>query len=143
MPKKKLPYYDRKGYAYVYANRQPVSLKAPNGRRCKTGTPEALCASHRFSLGIENTLTELDCCIKNIVHFSKAQHRIVCLLEDTCGILETQEYNEIAQHIRSLKNSIEGLHGLSIREIKGEDCRKEYANLGFDSNRYNSKYLTI
>jgi len=30
MPKKKLPYYDRKGYAHVYANRQPVSLKAPN-----------------------------------------------------------------------------------------------------------------
>jgi len=37
MPKKKLPYYDRKGYAYVYVNRQPVSLKAPNGRRCKKG----------------------------------------------------------------------------------------------------------
>ena len=57
MPKKKLPYYDRKGYAYIYVNRQPVSLKAPNGRRSKTGTPEALCAYHRFSLGIDNSPT--------------------------------------------------------------------------------------
>ena len=57
MPKKKLPYYDRKGYAYVYVNRQPVSLKASNGRRCKTGTPEALCAYHRYSLGIDNSPT--------------------------------------------------------------------------------------
>ena len=52
MPKKKLPYYDRKGYAYVYVNRQPVSLKTSNGRRCKTGTKEALCAYHRYSLDV-------------------------------------------------------------------------------------------
>ena len=52
MPKKKYPYNDRNGYAYVYVNRKPVSLKASNGRRCKTGTKEALCAYHRFSLDV-------------------------------------------------------------------------------------------
>ena len=57
MPKKKLPYYDRKGYAYVYVNRQPVSLKSPNGRRCKTGTPEAMSAYLRHSLGIDDSPT--------------------------------------------------------------------------------------
>ena len=78
---KKLPYYDRKGYAYVYVNRQPVSLKAPNGRRCKTGTPETLCVYHRYSLGIDNlptpaelnvTITELSAgyltCLKTKQH---------------------------------------------------------------------------
>ena len=50
MPKKKLPYNDRNGYAYVYVNRKPVALKAPDGSRCKTGTPEALTAYHRFSI---------------------------------------------------------------------------------------------
>ena len=81
MPKKKLPYYDRKGYVYIYVNRQPVSLKAPNGRRCKTGTPEALCAYHRFSLGIDNspapnehnvTITELSA--GYLTHLKTKQH---------------------------------------------------------------------
>ena len=60
MPKKKLPYNDRGGYAYVYVNRKPVALKAPNGRRCKTGTKEALCAYHRFSLGIVDKSAQPD-----------------------------------------------------------------------------------
>jgi len=52
MTKKKYPYSDRNGYAYVYVNRKPVSLKASNGKRCKTGSKEALCAYHRFGLCI-------------------------------------------------------------------------------------------
>ena len=52
MTKKKLPYYDRKRYAYVYVNRKPAALKAPDGSRCKTGSKEAMCAYHRFCLGI-------------------------------------------------------------------------------------------
>ena len=52
MTKTKYPYNNRNGYAYVYVNRKPVALKAPDGSRCKTGTKEALCAYHRFSLGI-------------------------------------------------------------------------------------------
>ena len=51
---KKIPYSDRNGYAYVYVNRKPVAMKAPDGSRCKTGSKEALCAYHRFSLGIGN-----------------------------------------------------------------------------------------
>jgi hypothetical protein len=50
MPKKKHPYNDRRGFAYVYVNRKPVALKAPDGSRCKTGTPEALAAYHRLSI---------------------------------------------------------------------------------------------
>jgi hypothetical protein len=50
MPKKNLPYNNRNGYAYVYVNRKPVALKAPDGSRCKTGTPEAKAAYHRFIL---------------------------------------------------------------------------------------------
>ena len=57
MPKKKLPYNDRKGYAYVYVNRRPVPLKAPDGSRCKTGTPEALAAYHRFSIELQGNPT--------------------------------------------------------------------------------------
>ena len=48
MPKKKCPYNDRNGFAYVYVNRKPVALKAPDGSRCKTGTPEADTAFYRF-----------------------------------------------------------------------------------------------
>jgi len=48
MPKKNYPYNDRKGYAYIYVNRKPVALKAPDGSRCKTGTPEAKAAYHRY-----------------------------------------------------------------------------------------------
>jgi hypothetical protein len=54
MSKKKHPYSDRNGYAYIYINRNPVALKAPNGTRCKTGTPEALSAYHRLSLEIQS-----------------------------------------------------------------------------------------
>jgi len=53
MPKKKCPYNDRNGFAYVYVNRKPVALKAPDGSRCKTGTPEALAAYHRLSLELQ------------------------------------------------------------------------------------------
>ena len=53
MPKKKCPYNDRNGYAYVYVNRKPVALKAPDGSRCKTGTAEALAAYHRLSLELQ------------------------------------------------------------------------------------------
>ena len=52
MTKKKLPYKDRNGYAYVYVDRKPVALKTPDGSRCKTGSKEALVAYHRFELGI-------------------------------------------------------------------------------------------
>ena len=48
MPKKNYPYNDRNGYAYVYVNRKLVALKAPDGSRCKTGTPEAKAAYHRY-----------------------------------------------------------------------------------------------
>ena len=57
MPKKKHPYNDRKGFAYVYVNRKPVALKAPDGSRCKTGTPEALEAYHRFCLELQSSPT--------------------------------------------------------------------------------------
>ena len=48
MPKKNYPYNDRNGYAYIYVNRKPVALKAPDGSRCKTGSPEAKAAYHRY-----------------------------------------------------------------------------------------------
>jgi len=54
MSKKKLPYSDRNGFAYIYVDRKPVPLKAPNGTRCKTNTPEALAAYHRLCLEIQN-----------------------------------------------------------------------------------------
>jgi len=57
MSKKKLPYNDRNGFAYVYVNRKPVPLKAPDGSRCKTGTPEALTAYHRFSIELQSNPT--------------------------------------------------------------------------------------
>jgi len=52
MPKKKCPYSNRNGFAYVYVDQKPVALKALDGSRCKTGTPEALAAYQRFSLGL-------------------------------------------------------------------------------------------
>ena len=48
MPKKNYPYNDRNGYTYVYVNRKPVALKAPDGSRCKTGRTEAKAAYHRY-----------------------------------------------------------------------------------------------
>jgi hypothetical protein len=57
MPKKKCPYSDRKGYAYVYVNRKPIPLKAPDGSRCKTGTPEALTAYHRLCIELQSNPT--------------------------------------------------------------------------------------
>ena len=53
MPKKKLPYSDRNGFAYIYVNRKPIALKAPDGARCKTGTKEALTAYHRFCVELQ------------------------------------------------------------------------------------------
>ena len=57
MPRKKCPYNDRKGFAYVYVDRKPVALKTPDGSRCKTGSPEALAAYHRFCLELQNNPT--------------------------------------------------------------------------------------
>jgi integrase len=58
MSKKKLPYNDRKGYAYVYVNRKPTPLKAPDGSRYRSGTPEALAAYHRFCVELQSNSTE-------------------------------------------------------------------------------------
>jgi len=54
MPKKNYPYNNRKGYAYIYVDRKPVALKTLDGSRCKTGTPEALTAYHRFSIELQS-----------------------------------------------------------------------------------------
>jgi hypothetical protein len=57
MSKKKCPYNDRNGYVYV--NRKPVALKAPDGSRCKSGTKEALTAYHRFHVELQTNPTFL------------------------------------------------------------------------------------
>jgi len=89
---------------------------------------------------IETILTDLDCCVKNIVQFANILHRSVCLLEDTYNILEASEYNEIKTKIRILNNAINDLHMLSIREIKGENCTQKYVNYGFSIHKYNPEY---
>ena len=89
---------------------------------------------------IGKALTDLNCCIKSIVHYAHIQHRIVCLLEDTYHILETEPYHEVLMFIKRLRNSISELDDLSIKEIKGESCKEEFVNYGFDKYKYNSVY---
>ena len=89
---------------------------------------------------IGKALTDLNCCIKSIVHYAHIQHRIVCLLEDTYHILETEPFHEVQVCIKRLRNSICELDDLSIKEIKGENCQSQFVNYGFDKYKYNSVY---
>jgi hypothetical protein len=91
-------------------------------------------------LEIEHVLSDLICCIKNIVQFTNLQRHIACLLEDCYNLLDKATFAELKLTIASLRVSSRELDIIARKEIGGKPCLEDYINFGFEGGRYNSKY---
>jgi len=98
-------------------------------------------AGANLLISIEETLIDLDCWVNNIFRFMLIQRRTTCWLEHSLDIIKSEQYENMNADIKSLKRSTRALKGLSIREIKGDDCLKEYLLFGFEVLDYHPEYL--